>query len=84
MLVSEVLSIDLNPHRTLINFHETNNHREGVTRKRTLENQDELIRTSMTPDGGNLPTKLPTILKWGNLNPRLNLLDKNLNLYIFT
>ena len=34
---------------------------EGVTRNRTLENPDELIRTNMTPDEGNLPTKLPTI-----------------------
>ena len=37
-----------------------NNYGEGVTRKSTLENQDELIRTKMTPDEGNLPTKLPT------------------------
>jgi len=54
---------------------------ERFTRKRTLENQDELILTNMTRDEGNLPTKLPTILKWDKLNPRLNLLDKNLNLY---
>ena len=60
------------------------NHGEGVIRKRTLENQDELIRTNMTRNEGNLPTKLPTILNWDKLNPRLNLLDKNLNLYIFT
>ena len=26
-----------------------------------LANLDELIRTNMTPDEGNLPTKLPTI-----------------------
>ena len=37
----------------------------------------------MTRDEGNLPTKLPIILKWDKLNPRLKLLDKNLNLYIF-
>lgn len=30
--------------------------REGVTSKRTLENQDELIRTNMTTERGNLPT----------------------------
>ena len=34
---------------------------ERVTRKRTLENPNELIRTNMTPDEGNLPTNLPTI-----------------------
>ncbi len=33
----------------------------------------------MTQEESNLPTKLPTILKWHKLNPRLNLLDKNLN-----
>ena len=38
----------------------TNNYGEEVTRKRTLENLDELIRTNITSDGGNLPTKLPT------------------------
>ena len=37
------------------------NHGERVTRKRTLENPDALIRTNMTPDEGNLPAKLPTI-----------------------
>ena len=36
----------------------------------------------MTTDESNLPTKLPTILKWEKLNLRLKLLDKNLNLYI--
>jgi len=40
-------------------FLKPNNHGEGDNRKRTLENLDELIRTNMTPDGGNLPTKLP-------------------------
>ena len=61
ILASVVVSVDLEPQRTLVNFHEPNNHGEGVTRKRTLENQDERIRTNITSDGGNLPTKLPTI-----------------------
>ena len=54
----------------------------GITRKITLKIPDELIRTNMTPNERNLPTKLPTLLKWDKLNPRLNLLDKNLNLAI--
>ncbi len=36
-----------------------NKYGEGFTRKRTLENPDELIRTNMNPHKGNLPTKLP-------------------------
>ena len=39
-------------------------HGEGVTRKRTQENQDELIRTNLTPDGGNLPTICLNVIKY--------------------
>ena len=31
---------------------------EGITRKRTLQNTDEPIRTNMTPDGVNLLTTI--------------------------
>ena len=37
----------------------------------------------MTRDEENLPTKLPTIFKLDKLKPRLKLLDKNLNIFIY-
>tara|TARA_A100001388_G_scaffold242837_1_gene199850 strand:- start:558 stop:770 length:213 start_codon:yes stop_codon:yes gene_type:complete len=54
------------------------NYGEGFTRKRTLENLDQLIRNNIKPDEDNLAT----ILEWHKLNPRLNLLDKNLYLHL--
>ena len=39
------------------------NHREGVTSKRSLENQDELMQTTLTIYEVELPTNLATRIK---------------------
>ena len=45
-------------YRTVIIKNFLNKLRRGFTRKRKLENQDELMQTNMTPDEGNLPTTI--------------------------